>query len=73
MPINAESKIVKYIEVEYGMFISETWGMKNNGKMLVPEYNILIQGKLRLPSGVLCLINKIIQEWTQMGAQGQFS
>lgn len=43
MLINAESKIVKYIEVEHGMFISETWGMKNNGKMLVPEYNILIK------------------------------
>lgn len=37
MPISAESKIVKYIEIENGMFISETWGMKNNGKMLVPS------------------------------------
>lgn len=44
MPISAESKIVKYIEVENGMVISETWGrgVKNNRKMLVPEYNILL-------------------------------
>lgn len=44
MPISAESKIVKYIEVENGMVISETWGrgMKNNRKMLVPEYNTLL-------------------------------